>query len=163
MTGEGLTIHSPEFTNAKLAMGLVQAREAIGLGQGDLFTPAEPAIEYHIIRTEQQPGETQLPIIAHPKMAGHPVQPPPRNQRWGRSSLNSRLYEELVIAYPGWLGFDVMSNIARGGVSRRMRNVRVWLQSIGWDYENKNHWYNGERLSYYRLYDQQNDYRVKTP
>lgn len=152
------TILSPEVNNAKLAMGLVQTREALGLGQGDLFTSAEPEIEYHIVRIEQRPGETRLPIIAYPQLAGHPVQPVPRNRRWGRSSQTSRLYEALVAVYPTWLGFDIMSNIARGGVSRRMRGIRIWLQGEGWDYDNKNHWYHGERLSYYRVYDLQNDY-----
>ena len=66
--------------------------------------------------------------------------PPPANPLWKKNSQASRIFEVLVMRYPRRTQMPDLARIAMGGLGRRMDNIRKYLQTIGWDYDNDKHW-----------------------
>ena len=85
----------------------------------------------------------------------------PPDPPWRIGSQCYRLYMALAFKYaPGnvimsWIGLDQLAEILPGGVTRRISEIRKFLQPQGWDVLNRVDRLGGINYSWYRLYHEQ--------
>lgn len=74
--------------------------------------------------------------------------PPKPNPRWKKGSDVWCIYQVLIARYPKRTPMPDLAKYAIGGLGRRMDEIRKYLKSIGWDYDNDCRWNTGARRWY---------------